>query len=207
MGAAAAGAVVIELIRERARAAGDVALALLFYGGIAGGVFVAGFSSGSGGNLFAYLFGSVLTVSRADLVTIGALSLAALLLLAVLGKQLFAIAYDEEVAKAAGIRVRALNLTLAVTAAVTVVVGMRVVGLLLVAALMVIPVATAQAIAASFRSTVWASVALGVLASVGGVVIAFYLDAFPGATIVLTALGLFAVTTAAVRLGPGRSRP
>jgi zinc transport system permease protein len=206
MAAAAAGAVVIELIRERAKAAGDVALALLFYGGIAAGVFLAGFSAGSGGSLFAYLFGSVLTVSRSDLVTIGALSLAVLVLLGVLGKQLFAIAYDEEVAKAAGIRVRALNLALAMTAAVTVVVGMRVVGLLLVAALMVIPVATAQAFATSFRSTVWGSVAFGVLASVGGVVVAFYLDAFPGATIVLTALGLFVLTTAAVRSRPARAR-
>jgi zinc transport system permease protein len=200
--AAALGAVVIELIRERGKAAGDVALALLFYGGIAGGVFLASLSSVSGGSLFAYLFGSVLTVSTGELGVIGALSLAVLALLWVVGKHLFAIAYDEEVAKASGIRVRALNIGLAVTAAVTVVVGMRVVGLLLVAALMVVPVAAAQALARSFRATVLGSLAVGLLASLGGVVAAFYLDAFPGATIVLVALAIFVLTTVAGRIRP-----
>ncbi|MGH2705538.1 MAG: metal ABC transporter permease [Actinomycetota bacterium] len=195
LAAAVVGAVVIELIRERGKAAGDVALALLFYGGIAGGVFLASLSS-NGGSLFSYLFGSVLTVSRSDVAVIGGLSLVVVVVLAVLGKHLFAVAYDEEVARAAGIRTRGLNIALAVIAAVTVVVGMRVVGLLLVAALMVIPVATAQAVSRSFRGTVVTSLLVGILSSLAGVVAAYYLDAFPGATIVLTALAVFVLASA-----------
>lgn len=205
LAAAVLGAVLVELIRVRGRAAGDVALALLFYGGMAGGVFLTGLSPASGGSLFAYLFGSVLTVSLSDLAAIGVLSLGVLVVLAVLRKTLFAVAYDEEVARAVGIRTAALNVALAVVAAVTVVVGMRVVGLLLVAALMVVPVAAAQAVARSFRATVWSSLLLGVVASVGGVAAAFYLDTFPGATIVLTALAAYVATTMAARIRPRRS--
>ncbi len=186
------GAVVIELVRERGRTSGDVALALLFYGGIAGGVLLIGLSAeGSNANLLAYLFGSLTSVSPQDVLVSGGLSIAVLLTVLFLGRELFAVCHDEEYARVAGLRVRALNLVLAVMAAVTVTVAMRVVGLLLVSALMVVPVATAQQLVRGFRATVLVSLGLGVTAALTGVLGSFYADTPPGAMIVMVALGGF----------------
>jgi zinc transport system permease protein len=195
------GAVVIELIRERGRTTGDVALALLFYGGIAGGVLLIGLSpGGSSATLVSYLFGSLSSVRPADLVVIAALSLAVIGVVVVFGRELFAVCSDEEVARVSGLPVRFLNVLVAVTAAVTVTVAMRVVGLLLVSALMVVPVATAQQLSASFRSTLLGACAVGVAASIGGLVLAFYADVAPGAATVVLALGAFLLATVGSQL-------
>lgn len=192
------GALVIELVRQHGRTSGDVALALMFYGGIAGGVLLIGLSpGGSNVNLLAYLFGSLTSVTPQDVVIIGVLSGALLLTLLALGREMFAVCHDEEFARVAGLPVRALNLMLAVMAAVTVTVAMRVVGLLLVSALMVVPVATAQQLVRGFRATVVVALGLGVTASLGGVVGSFYADTAPGAMIVVVALGGFLVAALA----------
>jgi zinc transport system permease protein len=126
------GAVVIELVRQQGRTSGDVALALMFYGGIAGGVLLISLSpEGTNANLLSYLFGSLTAVSPGDAVVIAVLAGGLLLALAVVGRQLFAVCHDEEHARVMGLPVRSLNLLLAVMAALTVTVGMRVVGLLL----------------------------------------------------------------------------
>ena len=191
------GAVVIELVRQQGRTGGDVALALMFYGGIAGGVLLIGFSDGgTNATLLSYLFGSLTAVSPQDVVVICVLSGLLLTTLLVFGRQLFAVCHDEEYAKVAGLPVRFLNLLLAVMAALTVTVAMRVVGLLLVSALMVVPVATAQQLVRGFRATVLVALVVGVLASVGGVLGSFYADAAPGALIVVVALAGFGVATA-----------
>ncbi|HET8684635.1 MAG TPA: metal ABC transporter permease [Micromonosporaceae bacterium] len=190
--AAAAGAVVVELIRERGRASGDIALALLFYGGISGGVFLVGLSADkTSANLTAYLFGSPLTTSRADLVTMALLGAVVLGVALVLRPWLFALCQDEEYARVSGLPVRALNLLLAVTTAVTVTVAMRAVGLLLVSALMVVPVATAQQVTRGFRATMTAAMAIGVLSAAAGIWFAGTYDTAPGATIVLVAIAAF----------------
>lgn len=196
--AAAVGALAIELVRERGKTSGDVALAILFYGGIAGGVFLVALSAEhTNANLMAYLFGSPLTTSRADLVVMAILGAAILAVAVGLRPWLFALCHDEEFARVSGLPVRALNLVIAVTAAVTVTVAMRAVGLLLVSALMVVPVATAQLLARGFRGTQQLAMAIGVLASGAGVWAAGVYDTAPGATIVLLAIAAFAVTTVA----------
>lgn len=200
--AAVFGAVTIELLRARGRAAGDVALALVFYGGIAGGVFLMSLTTASNSRLLSFLFGSVLTVSSDELLVVAGLSLGALMVLGFVGRQLFAVSFDEEVARVSGLPVRALNLLMAVVAAVNVVVAMRVVGLLLVAALMVIPVAAVQNLTKGFRSTVVGALVVGMAVSVGGVVLAYYADASPGAVIVLSALAVFALTSLVSRVRP-----
>jgi zinc transport system permease protein len=192
------GAVTIELVRQHGRTSGDVALALMFYGGIAGGVLLISLApGGSNANLLAYLFGSLTSVSPGDLVVIAALSGALLLVLLLVGREMFAACHDEEFARVAGLPVRALNLLLAVMAAVTVTVAMRVVGLLLVSALMVVPVATAQQLVRGFRATVVLALGLGVAAAVGGVTGSYYADTPPGSMIVVVALGGFAVAVVA----------
>jgi zinc transport system permease protein len=192
------GAVVIELVRQQGRTSGDVALALMFYGGIAGGVLLISLApGGTNANLLAYLFGSLTAVSPQDLAVIAVLSAVLLTTLLLLGREMFAVCHDEEFAQVAGLPVRALNLLLAVMAAVTVTVAMRVVGLLLISALMVVPVATAQQLVRGFRATVALALALGVAASIGGVTGSWYAGTAPGAMIVVMALGGFAVAALA----------
>ncbi|MFF4773624.1 metal ABC transporter permease [Microtetraspora fusca] len=189
------GAVAIEMVRARGRTSGDVALALLFYGGIAGGVLLIYLSPGqSNSTLTSYLFGSISTVAERDVWVIGGLAAAVLGVVAIFGRELFVLCQDEEVARASGLPVRFLSLLLAVTAALTVVIAMRVVGLLLVSALMVVPVATSQQIMRSFRGTMILATALGVVATVGGLTTAFYIDVPPGSAIVLIALAGFVLS-------------
>jgi zinc transport system permease protein len=192
-----AGAVVMELIRWYGKTRGDVALAMLFYGGMAGGVMLTYLAkNGSNANLSTYLFGSISNVSPQDTVTIAALAGFVVLVTAGLRRQLFAVSQDEEFARVTGLPVRMLNLLVAVTAALTVTVAMRVVGLLLVSALMVIPVAASQQITRSFATTFAMSVTTGLLVTLSGTVTSYYVNVPPGATIVLIAIGVFVVLTA-----------
>jgi zinc transport system permease protein len=199
---AVAGAGAGELVRARARASADVLMAVMFYGGIAGGVLLIGLSpSGTPANLTSYLFGSITTTTPGDLVVFGALSGAVLLIVGTLAPRLFVATNDEEYARASGLPVTALNTLLAVLTAATVVVSMRVVGLLLISALMIVPNAVAQVTATSFRASLLVAVAVGVTVSVTGTAASFYVDTPSGATIVLLAISVFlaAVATSAVR--------
>jgi zinc transport system permease protein len=189
-------AVGIELVRARGRTSGDVALAIMFYGGIALGVVVIGRSNGAPTNLDSYLFGAISTTTQADLVVFAVLAFVVVALTWALAPRLFAVANDEEYARAMGMAVTALNITLAVLTAVTVVVAMRVVGLLLISALMIVPNATAQLVAGSFRSAMRTAVVIGVICSVGGVTASFYANTAPGGTIVLLAIALFLLAAA-----------
>lgn len=185
-----AGAVAIELVRARGRTSGDVALALLFYGGIAGGVMLMGIApGGSNAKLNSYLFGAIASVTPLDIWVIAVLAVAVIAVVLIFGRELFVLCQDEEMARASGLPVRFLSLLIAVTAALTVVIAMRVVGLLLVSALMVIPVATSQQLTRGFRTTMGLAMVFGVLASVGGLLASTYSAKVPpGAAIVLLAL-------------------
>ncbi|MEP9385038.1 metal ABC transporter permease [Nocardioides sp. KR10-350] len=191
------GAVVIELIRERGRAGGDVALALLFYGGLAGGVLLSGLGGKSASTLQEYLFGSITTIGVDDVIVTMALAATVLVVGVGLAPQLFAVAQDQEYAQVAGLHVRLYNMAVAALAAVSVTVAMHTVGLLLVSALMVIPVATAQQLTSSFRTTLAAAMVIGTVASLGGLVISsfasYHATVAPGPTIVLLALAFFVV--------------
>lgn len=202
------GAVTMELIRWYGKTRGDIALAMLFYGGMAGGVlFINLAPGGSTANLNSYLFGSLSTVSQSDVWAIGFLAAFVLLVTVGLRRQLFAVSQDEEFARVTGLPVRALNLLTAVTAAVTVTVAMRVVGLLLVSALMVVPVAAAQQLSRSFALTFAIAVAIGVTVTLSGTVVTYYEDVPPGAVIVLFTIAIFIVLTAlATPLAKRRAR-
>jgi zinc transport system permease protein len=187
------GAVLIEVVRARGKTTGDLALALLFYGGIAGGVLIIGIAGGTTANLNSYLFGSISTVSVTDVwLTVG---LAVLILGAGLGLRpaLFALSHDEEYARASGLPVRGLNILVAVMAAMTVSVSMRVVGVLLVSAVMIVPVAISQLLARSFRATMTVAMVIGAVVSVVGLTVTYFLPLSPGATIVVLAVLTYAV--------------
>ena len=191
--AAILGAVAIEWLRAHRKAAGDQALALVFYTGIAGGVVLISSAGALNANLFTYLFGSILTVSRGDLLRIALLGLGALVLVAVLLRALLAVAIDEEGARVAGLPVPILNGVVSTLAALTIGISMRIVGILLIAALMVVPVIAAQRVAWSLRSTMGLSVAIGLASVLTGLTVSYYANLPPGGTIVLTATGIFLV--------------
>jgi zinc transport system permease protein len=197
LAAAVAGAVVIELVRLRGRTTGDVALAILFYGGIAGGVVLVSLSpNGSAANLNAFLFGSITTTTPQDVLAFAVLTVVVLAVTLGLAPQLFTASNDEEFALASGLPVARLNILLAIVVATTTVLSMRVVGLLLFSALMIVPTATAQLVARSFRSTLLLAMGIGVVVAVLGVVVSFYANTPSGGTIVLLAIALFLVTIA-----------
>ncbi len=188
------GAVAVEWIRSKGKASGDVALALLFYGGIAGGVFITALvSDKTNASLSEYLFGSLMTTRVIDIWVIGALGAVVVVLMLTLRPWLSAICHDEEHARVSGLPVATLNLLLAVITAVTVSVAMRAVGLLLVSALLVIPVVTAQQVTRGFAVTMYGAMAIGLTTSGAGVVTAGLLNVPPGAAVVLMAVGLFVV--------------
>lgn len=189
--ASLAGAILIEILRSRGHTSSDVALAMLFYGGIAGGVILIRFAGGTTTNLTSYLFGSIATVSESDVHYTAAL--AALILLVGIGLRgpLFMLSYDPEFARASGMRMAMLNICVAMLAALTVSVSMRVVGVLLVSAIMIVPVAIGQLLAHSFRGTMAIAMVIGVLVCVSGLIITYLYPFSPGAMIVIIAVGLY----------------
>jgi zinc transport system permease protein len=201
LGMALSAALAVEWLRARGSASADLALALIFYGGIAAGVVLASRSTET--NLQPYLFGSILTVDAADayaVLGLGALIFAAT---AVMGRALLAVVLDEDSARVSGVPAPFLNAVLAVLTAVTVVASMRIVGVLLVAALMVLPVASSRLLARSFRGTLAGAVGVGVVSVVTGLAASRQWALASGGTIVLVAVGVFILfgTVQAMRSG------
>lgn len=192
---AIASACAIEWLRSRGRATGDLALAVFFYVGIAGGVVLTSLSGSLNGGILTYLFGSILTVTPGDAVTVVALAAATIVAVVLCWRPLFSVVFDEAAARVAGLPVDGLNLALAALTAVIVVASMRVVGVLLVAALMVLPVGTAQRFASSFRATLIVASAVGGGCAVAGLVVARQWSLAPGGTIVLMSAAVFIVAS------------
>lgn len=198
--ASVGGATAIEWLRARRHAAGDQALALVFYTGIAAGVVLISLAGALDVDLFAFLFGSILTTTRTDLVVVAGLGVAGLATIGLLYRALSAVALDEEGARVAGVPVAQLNVTLAVLAATTVAASMRIVGILLIAALMVLPVLAASRLAWSMRSNLLLAMGIGLGCVLAGLSIAYYADLPPGGTIVLLAAGTVLVAGGAQSL-------
>lgn len=187
------GALAIELVRQSGRTSADVALALLFYGGIAGGVLLIGIAGGTSAQLNSYLFGSIATVSWNDIWLIAILALTILIIGVGIAPALFSVTHDEEFARSTGLPVKTLSILIAILSALTVAVAMRVVGSLLVSALMIIPVAIAQLGAKSFTSTMRLATGIGAFLCLSGLSLTYFIDLSPGATIVVLAIGFYAL--------------
>lgn len=202
MVAAAVGALLLERLRKDARLPADQALALVFYSGIALGVVLVSAAGQMNVGLYAFLFGSLLTVGPWEIGLLGALTLLALLALGALYRPLVAAILDEEGAAVSGVPVERLNAFLALLAALTVTAGMRAVGILLVAALMVVPVLTGTALASSLRGALLLSLLSGVVGTLAGLTFAYYADLAPGGAIVLASVSLFGTVLLALRALP-----
>jgi zinc transport system permease protein len=201
--ASVTGAVAIEWLRARRRTAGDQALALVFYTGIAAGVVLVSAAGALNANLFGFLFGSILTVTRDDLLLVSGLGALCLGVVFALYHSLVAAALDEEGARVSGVPVGLLNVVLAALAGVTIAVSMRIVGILLIAALMVLPVIAAGRVAWSIRSAILLAMGIGLASVFAGLTLSYYADLAPGGAIVLTAAGSFAVGSVVAALRPG----
>jgi zinc transport system permease protein len=199
-GATVLGAVGIERLRSSGALQGDAALAVFLAGGFALAVVLISLARGFNADLFAVLFGSILTVSPTDVWVILALGAGVGATLTVFYRPLFAITLHEELARTSGVPVAALNLVLALLMALTTVVAMRMVGVLLVSAMIVIPALAGFALGRSFRSATGWAIVVGLASVTVGLVAAFYLGLAAGGAIVLTALLIFAVVSLAARL-------
>jgi len=190
----AAGAVGIERLRTRGALTGDASLAIFLSGGLAFAVVLIGLGRGFNVDLFAVLFGSILTVTVTDLWMIGGLGVVVGVAIGLLYPRLLAITLNEDLARTSGVPVAALNLVITVLTALTTVIAMRMVGVLLVSAMIVIPTLAGFALARSFRGALFTAMGLAVVSMVTGLVLAYYLRLAAGASVVLTALVLFALT-------------
>lgn len=189
------GALAIERVRTRLSDAADMVLAIFFYSGMGLAVIFTGLNQEGGLNLSSILFGSLMTVSRQDLFVVILLAFLTILFVISTYHSLEYLTFDETCAKVAGLPVASLNLLLALLTALTVALSMRIVGLLLVSAMMVIPVACALQTAYSFKSTIYQSIAYGLATVAIGLTASYYINLAPGGTIVVTGTLLFLGST------------
>jgi zinc transport system permease protein len=191
LGYSALAAVGIEQLRAKGRLGGDVAIAIFLSSGLALGLVLARLARRSTDQLWNYLFGSVIALRTSDVIQIAVIAALVLILIFWTRRELFYIAFDEETARASGIRVGFYNLLLVLLAALTIVAAIQIVGLLLISALLVLPVAAAFQLARSFRQALFLAIGCSLLSVYGGLFGSYYLDTQPGPTIVLTALAVF----------------
>ena len=188
---AVVGSVGLLKLKERAGLHGDTAIGIVSSAGFAMGIVIASISGKFSVELFSYLFGNILAIGSAEVWVSAFLAAVVVGTVTMNYHDLVTITFDHELARTLGIDVGRLDLLLAVLTAVTVVLAMKVVGLLLVAALLVIPAATGLLLAGNFRKAMVLSGVSGILSVVGGLFAAYYLDLPASGAIVLTATILF----------------
>lgn len=186
-------AVFLLRLSQNSRIKGDAAIAILSSSALAIGVITVSLTTGMNTEVSSYMFGSILSLSRSDTLLSVVLSLAVLLLFVLFYPRLFAVTFDETFARATGTRAELFNMLLAVLTAVTVVLGMRMMGALLISSLIIFPALSAMRVCRSFRSVVITAAALSVCCFLVGTSFSFFLETPTGASIVLANLLVFAI--------------
>ncbi|MDA8161910.1 MAG: metal ABC transporter permease [Desulfobacteraceae bacterium] len=183
----------INAIKDRAGLGGDTGIGIVSSLGMALGVMLASMAGDFNAELFSYLFGSILAINQLEVLVAGGLAIVTVSAIGLFYNELVYATFDSQTARTAGIRVDRLDMLIAVLTAVTVVTGMKVVGLLLVAALMVIPAAAGLTMAKGFGQAVYLSALFAAISVFAGLILAFYLD-WPasGAIVLLNGLILMA---------------
>ncbi|MEN6615393.1 MAG: metal ABC transporter permease [Syntrophorhabdus sp.] len=184
---------ILKLI-DKARLYGDAAIGIISSLGIAGGILIASIAGGFNVDLFSYLFGNILAISPAEVLTSIILCACLISVTAFFYHELVAITFDEESAKASGINTALINKVLVLLTALTVVLAMKVVGIMLVSSLLIIPPVTALQFARGFRMTMVISCVIGIISVISGIIISFGLDFPAGATIVLVNFAFFVIS-------------
>lgn len=184
----------IERLRDTKKIYGESALALFLSGSLALATVLLSLAKGFNANLFSYLFGSIVTVTTTDVYTIGILAVIVSVTLLLFYKELVYITFDEESARVSGLPTKFINAVLIVLAAFTVSLSIPVVGVLLIAALIVIPVVTSLQLKKSFSETIFYAELISILSVIAGIITSFYFNLSTGGTIVLIMLAVFLVS-------------
>jgi zinc transport system permease protein len=192
--AAVGSSIAIEKLRLSKKVYGESALSIFLSGSLALAIVLISLAHGFNVNLFNYLFGSIVTVKQSDVYLIGTIGIIILVLIVALYKELVYITFDEEAAQVSGIPTKTINLVLIMLAALTVSLAIPIVGVLLIAALIVIPVVSALQFKKSFKSTIIIAQIISVFSVIAGIIISFYLNLSTGGTIVLLTLAIFIAT-------------
>lgn len=195
------GGLGLQKLRQSARISGDAAVAVVLVSGMSIGVILISVSGGFSVDLFSFLFGSILLISLEDTIMITAISAGIIATLLILQKQFLHLTFNEEQASVAGLPITMLNYLFVILASVTVVTSMRLVGILLISALIVIPNITAMMYGKGFKKTVGMSVAISVFSVVSGIFISYYFNLAPSGAIVMMAVAILLVTLAARSAG------
>lgn len=182
---------VILKLTEKAKIYGDAAIGVVSSVGIASGVILASLSKGFNVDLFSYLFGNILAISNSEVYLSVGLSVLVLLIILFLRNDLFATTFDEDYARASGIKTKRINIILTVSTAITVVLAIKVVGIMLVSALLILPAASSLQIAKGFKTAMVASAFISAFSVLVGITVSFYGDIPAGATIVIINFILF----------------
>lgn len=193
-------AIGIEKLRKRFSQYAELSISIVLSASIGLAVVLISLAKSFNADLMSYLFGSIIAVNMLDIYIILALSIIILVSVWLLYKEFFYISFDEEGAELAGIPVAALNTYFTVLTAMTIVVSMRVVGMLLVSSLMVVPVACSLLISKSFRNTIFLSVIIAVISVVIGLFASYWFDLAPGGSIVLTSVFILLIILAVKKL-------
>ena len=188
------GGIGLQKLRQSTKISGDAAVAVVLVSGLAVGVILVSSSGGFSVDLFSFLFGSILLISQEDTIMILALSAGIIATLTIMQKQFLHLTFNEEQAKLAGMRTTLLNYAFVVLASITVVTSMRLVGILLISALIVIPNITAMQFGKGFKKTVFISMSISVISVVSGILLSYSLNVAPSGTIVVIAVGILVGT-------------
>ena len=184
------GGMGLQKLRESTKISGDAAVAVVLVTGLGLGVILVSASGGFAVDLFSFLFGSILLISNEDTIMILAISAGVITTLIVLQKQFLHLTFNEEQAKISGLSVTVLNYAFVILAAVTVVTSMRLVGILLISALVVIPNISAMMLGKGFKQTVGISMVISVISVVSGILLSYYFNIAPSGTIVMVAVSI-----------------
>jgi zinc transport system permease protein len=190
------GAIGITKLRQSARIPADATVAILLSSGLALGILLVSAAGGFTLDLFSFLFGSILLVSVEDTLAILAMAGAILAIIILLYRQLMYVTFDEEQAKVSGLQISKLNYLFVVLASVSVIVSMRLVGILLVSALIVIPNITALLFGRGFKKTALISVGMSIFSVVTGIAVSYAANLAAAGTIVLVSTAAFLFTLA-----------
>lgn len=202
------GALGITKLRKSTKISGDAAIAVLLVSGLGVGVLLISATDGFRVDLFSFLFGSILLISMEDTLLILGISAGIVAALTVLRKQLLHVTFDEEQAKVSGINIDRLNYIFVVLASITVITSMRLVGILLISALIVLPNITSMMFGKGFKKTVIISMSISVFSVVSGIILSYYLDLAPSGTIVMITVAILIGTLIAKYVGiVGKSKP
>ena len=189
-------AVLIERLRSTGKLPGDVALAVVLYSTLAGAVVLFSVVGGFNVDLHGFLFGSVLSVASIDLLYLAILALVVIVGVTAFFIELAQATFDDELARVSGISVEWVSLGLALLTATTITLGMRLFGVLLIGALLVVPVLAGQALANTLRGAIVVASLVGVLSALAGLTTAFYADVAAGGSVILSAIVLLLLALA-----------